>query len=175
VTNPIANPPPQDAAGKIVVGVADLVVSDDPAATIVTYALGSCIGITVFDPIAHVGGMLHYMLPTAELNQTKADARPGMFGDVGIPLLFRSVYELGARKERLVVCAAGGAEVLAAEGAFKIGSRNRTLLRRILWKNHVLLAADDTGGNASRTMSLRLGDGQVAIRSQGQDRTLWPL
>jgi chemotaxis protein CheD len=97
-----------------------------------------------------------------------------MFGDLGIPMLFQKVIEAGARRERLVVCAAGGAEVLADDGHFRIGHRNRTILRKIFWKQNLLLAADDTGGQHSRTMSLKLTDGSIQIRAQGKDSSLWP-
>lgn len=160
--------------GKTVVGVGDLAVCTDPQGTLITYALGSCIGVTVYDPVAKVGGLLHFMLPTSDLNKEKSEANPAMFGDTGIPLLFNACYEKGAKKERLIVCAAGGAEVLSDGGHFKIGSRNRTLIRKIFWKNGILLAADDTGGNNSRTMSFRMTDGTVSVRTQGTERPLWP-
>lgn len=161
--------------GKVVVGVADLAVVSAPAAggEMVTYALGSCIGVTIYDPAVRVGGMLHFMLPSAADAQ-RADQSPPMFGDTGIPLLFRSCYALGAVKERLIVCAAGGAEILNDDGTFRVGARNRTLLRKIFWKNNVLIHAEDTGGNHCRTMSLRLDDGSVEIRSQGKVKRLWP-
>ncbi len=164
-----------EVPGKLVVGVGDMVITSDPAAVLVTYALGSCIGVTVYDPVAKVGGLLHFMLPSSELNPEKATANPAKFGDTGIPMLFKACYEKGAVKERLVVCAAGGAEVLAADGHFQIGSRNRTLLRKMFWKNNVLLAEDDTGGAASRTLSMAMRDGRVMVRSQGAERALWPL
>ena len=118
--------------------------------------------------------MLHFMLPESSVSPEKALINPAMFGDVGIPLLFQKVTELGARRERLIVCAAGGAEVLADEGHFRIGNRNRTILRKIFWKLNLLLAADDTGGQHSRTLTVRLSDGVVAIRTQGKESTLWP-
>ena len=160
--------------GKLVVGVADLVVSDNADAMIITYALGSCIGVTVYDPVVKVGGMLHFMLPTAKVKGEDAEKKRAMFADTGVPDLFRACYELGASKERLIVCAAGGAEVLADDGHFKVGSRNRTMLRKIFWKNSILLAADDTGGNMSRTLTLQLSDGRVAVRNKGKERILWP-
>jgi chemotaxis protein CheD len=162
------------ARDRVVVGVADLAVSKDPGKVIVTYALGSCIGVTVYDPVAKVGGMLHFMLPESTVSPEKAAANPAMFGDLGIPLLFQKVTEAGARRERLIVCAAGGAEVLADDGHFRIGNRNRTILRKIFWKQNLLLAADDTGGQHSRTMSLKLADGSIQIRAQGKDAPLWP-
>ena len=161
--------------GLVVVSVADLAVSKDPSATIVTYALGSCIGVTIYDPLAKVGGMLHFMLPSSQTNPEKSKMVPAMFADIGIPLLFKMAYELGAAKNRLVVCAAGGAEVLADDGHFKVGSRNRTILRKLFWKNDILLIADETGGTISRTLSMAMADGAVTVRTKGKERKLWPI
>lgn len=161
--------------GKIIIGVADLAVSKDPLGTLVTYALGSCIGVTIYDPIAKIGGLLHFMLPSSKTNEEKARTIPAMFADVGVPLLFKQAYELGAKKERLIVCAAGGAEVLADEGHFKVGSRNRTILRKLFWKNDILLVADDTGGAISRTLTLSMTDGAVSVRNKGKEHVLWPI
>lgn len=176
---PAFAPPPSPMtriaeADRIVVGVADLAVSKDPTKSIITYALGSCIGVTLYDPVAKVGGMLHFMLPESSVSKEKAAANPAMFGDLGIPLLFEKVAAAGAKRERLVVCAAGGAEVLADDGHFRIGNRNRTILRKIFWKLNLLLAADDTGAQHSRTMTLRLADGSISIRAQGKETPLWP-
>jgi chemotaxis protein CheD len=174
-SQPQGGPPKPLALGdpKIVVGVADLAVAKDPTKSIVTYALGSCIGVTIFDPVSRVGGMLHFMLPEGKTSPEKAAANPAMFADAGVPQLFQRAYKLGAEKSKLIVCAAGGAEILAEDGHFRIGSRNRTMLRKIFWQNNVLLSADDTGGNHSRTMTLSLKDGTVSIRSQGKEAVLW--
>ncbi|MEY3022222.1 MAG: hypothetical protein RIS86_1420 [Planctomycetota bacterium] len=159
---------------KSVVGVADLAVARGPEGAIVTYALGSCIGVTAWDPVSKVGGMLHFMLPESTVSPEKAAANPAMFGDLGVPLLFDRLVAAGARKERLLLCAAGGAEVLADDGHFRIGQRNRTILRKIFWKLNLLLSADDTGGQHSRTLTLRLSDGAVTVRAQGKEAPLWP-
>ncbi|MFZ0591846.1 MAG: chemotaxis protein CheD [Bryobacteraceae bacterium] len=147
-----------------VVGVADCQVSNDEDAVLVTYALGSCIGLLIHDPVAKVGGLLHYMLPESSLDLEKADRNPYMFADTGIPRLFHSAYRLGAEKRRLVVTAVGGAQVLDREGTFNIGQRNHMALRKILWKAGVLLQAEDVGGNASRTVRLEVNTGKVLLR-----------
>jgi len=159
---------------KITVGVADLAVSADPSETLITYALGSCIGVTLYDPVNQVAGLLHFMLPSPKDNKDTSELNPAMFASTGIPLLFKKAYELGACKENLVVCAAGGAEILEDNGFFKVGTRNRTILRKIFWKNNILLSADDTGGNMSRTISLSVADGTLDLRTKGKVRTLWP-
>jgi chemotaxis protein CheD len=162
-----------DSGDRIIVGVADMAVSRDASKQIVTYALGSCIGVTLYDPVMKVGGMLHLMLPEAAQSPEKAAANPAMFADTGVVLLFERALRLGADRKRLVVCAAGGAEILAEEGHFRIGARNRTMLRKIFWQQNVLLRADDTGGSHSRTLTLHLKDGSVTVRSQGKETTLW--
>jgi len=109
MTTTLIKPAKPDTQGRIVVGVSDLAVSNDPDTLLITHALGSCIGVTVYDPVSKISGMLHFMLPSSKTSAEKAAEKPAMFGDTGIPLLFKSVYELGANKDRLVVCAAGGA------------------------------------------------------------------
>ncbi len=159
--------------GKVVVGVADCAVSDDPGAEIVTYALGSCIGVTAYDPVARIGGMLHFMLPTT-IDTQRGQEKPAMFGDTGIPLLFRSLYALGAEKQRLIVCAVGGAEMLEDSSDSSVSARNRTILREFLWTNEFLLSADETGGSISRTVRIRLEDGAISVRHGSKEWRVWP-
>jgi len=154
---------------SVVVDIADLAVSNDPSATLITYSLGSCIGVAIWDPTAHVGGMLHYMLPDSQLSPDKARANPAMFADTGIPKLFRAAYELGAVKNRLVVKVAGGSQLLDDNGTFNIGKRNYLALRKIFWKNGVMIKAEDVGGSISRTLKLEVGAGTVTIKSRSQE------
>ena len=159
----------------ITVGMADLRVTADPDARLVTYALGSCLGIAVHDPVARVGGLLHVMLPLSELDAAKAQANPAMFVDTGVPALFRACYALGGVKARMVVKVAGGASSAAPGEAdqFQIGKRNLLTLRKLLWKNGVLLHADDVGGvQTSRTVYLDVATGTFTVRSNGQEITL---
>jgi chemotaxis protein CheD len=159
---------------KHVVNVADMKGSADRGDTLITYALGSCLGITLYDPVAGVGCMLHAMLPQSSIDPQKAADNPYMFVDTGLPELFRECYRLGGRKERLVVKAAGGACAQGAEqdNYFQIGKRNFVMLRRLLWKNGVLLAAHDVGGSHSRTLWLDIDTGDVLLRVEGAARKL---
>jgi len=104
-----------------VVDITDLQVSDDTRVTLVTYSLGSCIGVVIWDPRVQVGGMLHYMLPESSLSPDKAKANPAMFADTGIPSLFRAAYELGATKKNMIVKIAGGSQLLDDNGIFVRG------------------------------------------------------
>ena len=159
---------------KYIVGVADMKISAEKDDLIVTHALGSCLGITIYDPVACVGGMLHVMLPLSTIDPNKAAANPYMFVDTGVPRLFIECYKAWASKERLLVKAAGGACVHGNEedDFFQIGKRNFTLLRKLLWKNGVLLKAHDIGGNRSRNMTLEIGSGEVTVTVNGSAERL---
>lgn len=152
---------------NVVVGMADCQIGKAPDQVLVTYALGSCIAVAIHDPVAGVGGMLHYMLPESSISPAKARENPYMFADTGIPLLFRRAYEQGADKRRLVVRVAGGAQVMDSEGVFNIGKRNYLALRKILWKAGVLVQGEEVGGNASRTVRLEVGSGRFWLRGPG--------
>jgi chemotaxis protein CheD len=158
-------------ARLLVVGMGDLVVSTDTAITLVTYALGSCLGVAVYDPVACVGGMLHAMLPSSETDPARAAALPALFVDTGVPELFRACYSRGARKERLVVTIAGAGGLSGEDtDQFRIGKRNLLMARQLFWKNSVLVHSGDVGGSVSRTLSLNIGNGQVLIRTGSNTR-----
>ena len=147
-----------------VVGVADLKISDNNVDEIVTYALGSCLGVTAYDPVARVGGMLHVMLPSSAIAPDKAAANPCMFVDSGIPKLFLDCCRAGAVKQRLVVKAAGGACVIGSQDDyFQIGRRNYQMLAEILARHGVPLMAVDVAGNNARTLILEIATGAVRV------------
>lgn len=150
---------------EIVVGISDVKVSNNPGDVLVTYALGSCIGVAVFDPVAKVGGLLHFMLPDSSLDANKAKVMPAMFADTGIILLFKSCYALGAEKKRMIVKVAGGANILDDTNYFRIGQKNITAMRKIFWRNNVLIDREDTGENFNRTMRIDLSDGRCVLKS----------
>lgn len=159
---------------KHIVGVADMKISEHQDDQLITYALGSCLGITIYDPVAHVGGMLHVMLPLSTIDPSKAAENPSMFVDTGVPRLFLSCYKAGAQKQRLIMKVAGGASVNSNtdEDHFQIGKRNFVMLRKLLWKNGVLLKAHDVGGTLSRTMMLDINTGDVSLKVKGDTITL---
>jgi chemotaxis protein CheD len=157
-----------------VVGIADMAISSDPRDLIVTYALGSCLGVCVFDPVARVAGMLHLMLPQGSLSPEKAAQNPLMFADTGIPKLFLGSYALGAKKERMIVVVAGGASFNMNEDAdLAIGQRNVAMLRKVLWKNGVILKKHELGGTEPRNMSLDVRSGEVTLGFGGESRVLF--
>lgn len=141
---------------------------------IVTHALGSCLGVTVHDPVASVGGLLHVMLPLSTIDPVKAGQNPFMFVDTGFPRLLIECFKNGAQKQRLEIRVAGGAnsQMREEDDLFQIGKRNLIMLRKFLWKNGMLLKSSDVGGIHPRTMSLEISSGKVTVKSNGQMRDL---
>lgn len=156
----------------MVIGIADMKISDDPNTVLITYSLGSCIGVAVYDPVVKVGGILHYMLPSSSLDEEKAKMRPLMFANTGVPTLFKSCFKLGAKKNRMIVKVAGGSQLMDPSGFFNIGKRNYAALRKLFWRNNVIIDSEDIGGNVNRTMSLYIGTGRVTLKVSGREEVV---
>jgi chemotaxis protein CheD len=144
-----------------------MVASNDSSAELVTYSLGSCLGITLYDPGKRVGGLLHAMLPDSRIDPAKAAESPFMFVDTGVPRLFHAVYHLGADRNRLVIKVAGGAQLLDPKGVFNIGGRNYQVLLALLAPKGYAVQAADVGGPASRTLRLDMTTGELTVKSPG--------
>ena len=154
---------------KTVVGVAELAISDGSVETLITYALGSCLGITVYDPEAGIGALIHCLLPSAKKTPEKGEIKPAMFIDTGLVDLMKKITAMGADLDRLVIKVAGGANPIDTSGMFKVGEGNHTMLRRILWQNGLFTDAEDVGGTKPRTLSLEISTGRVLVKTDGKD------
>jgi len=137
-----------------------------------TDGLGSCLCLTVYDPVVQMGGLLHAMLPLSIINAEKAAINPFMFVDTGIQGLFQALLETGTRKHRWLVKAVGCGNPMGAKEVFKIGERNYRVLREVLSKENVCLAAEDIGGTHSRKVDMDLASGQTIVHSNGKTRVL---
>jgi chemotaxis protein CheD len=157
---------------QIVVPMGGMAVTADPEAVLATYALGSCVAVVLYDPARRLGGMLHYQLPSGATDPNKAASHPAMFADTGVPMLFEAMYRLGSSKGALVVKLAGGAQIAEGPQAHHIGPRNLITVRKMFWKVGVLTAAEDVGGELSRTVRLHVSTGAAVVLSRGQERPL---
>ena len=168
---PPAQPTGQPAGGgngrQLVVGISDAKVSNERESVLVTHSLGSCIGVACHDPVAGVAGLLHFQLPDSTLDDARAAAQPLMFCDTGIAWLVNEMKKLGAKPSRTKVKLAGGAKMLATS-AFDIGRRNHAAARKQIWKQGLLIAAEECGGTSARTLYLRVSDGAVRLRVGSQ-------
>jgi len=155
---------------QIVVGMAECRVGDTPGQVLTTYALGSCIGLIVYDPVVAVGGLLHFMLPDSSIHPQRAQRNPSMFADTAVPLLLREVGTRGAIKGRLVAHAAGGARMIGDDRIFEIGRRNYEALLRELARAGLSLAAEAIGGAVARNLQLDIGTGRIWLWEGGMCR-----
>lgn len=156
----------------ITVNISDMKVSNNPEDILVTYSLGSCVGVTLYDPLQKIGGLIHCMLPLSKVDPEKAKSVPCMFVDTGLPLMMQTLLNMGADKRRLVAKVAGGAVLLDDNGMFRIGERNHIVVRKLLWKNNILISSEDVGGTVARTVYLHINDGKTIIKSAGKEYEL---
>lgn len=155
-----------------VIGIAEMYTSHDQSDVLITYSLGSCVGLSLHDPVAGIGGLIHCMLPLSKLAPVRADANPLMFVDTGVSALLQAVFNMGATRKNLVAKLAGAAQMLDERGIFRIGERNHTMLRKILWKNDILIKSEDVGGTLTRTLFLNMATGQTFVSAEGRLREL---
>ena len=154
---------------RVRIDVGDLYASNKPEQTLLTYALGSCLGIAVHDPLVRAGGLAHIQLPASRDTKQCAD---GVWAcaDRALPELFQRVYALGATKGNLRIVIAGGASVADPTHFFQIGRKNYLAVKNLLWRNGYFVAAEAVGGTDWRTMRLDIGTGCVEIQtSRGRE------
>ena len=149
-----------------IVGVSDMKVSDDTSVILETHSLGSCLGVAAYDPEAHVGALLHFQLPLSKRNQQKAAHNPFMFADTGLVKMLEEMIALGASKKRMVVKVAGGASHSGGEGVMEIGRRNYVVIKKLLWKNGMLIAAEDVSGDSWRNLKLEINSGRAFVKDK---------
>ena len=155
-----------------VVGIGEMIVSSATEDSLITFSLGSCLGISVYEPQVKVGGLIHCMLPCSSIDTGRQRFNPYRYIDSGLIALLEAVLELGGEPSRFRIKVGGAAAPLDACGRFKIGEKNLDMLCRILDKNGLPLAASDVGGTAPRTMSLHIGSGRTSIRKMGKEAEL---
>ena len=149
----------------IKVGMADYKVGRAPD-TLISYGLGSCIGISLYDPQTKIGGLLHIMLPDS--NQSRANENKAKFADTGIPDLLEELIRMGAAKSRLVAKLAGGSQMFAfanASDIMRVGLRNASASKEILKKLSIPIVGEDTGGNYGRTVQIDLSTGVYKVKT----------
>ncbi len=151
---------------KITVGIADMKMLKG-SGVLITYALGSCIGLCFQDPALHLGALLHVMLP---MNMETGRKNPLKYADTGIRETVRQMTAQGALKSRITVKIAGGAKMFEVSGGSlgNIGQRNIESVHTILKQEGLRLIAEDVGGKVARTLLFDVASGQGCIRSYGR-------
>ena len=147
----------------ITISLGELVVTDKPDVVLVAFGLGSCVGVTAYDPVRKAGGLLHAMLP----RRRNGDNNLTKFVDTGMVELLNRMAALGARREQMIWRFAGGAQMLTAPGLsdrFNIGQQNVTMTQEMITRHRLNLIACETGGYQGRTLRLIPITGEVTVR-----------
>lgn len=148
---------------NITIGIGDFKVCKAPD-VLITYALGSCVGICLLDSVTSIGGLSHIMLP--ESSGANAAATPMRFADTALPMLIRQMESMGASRLRMKAKIAGGATMFAAASdKFNIGERNVEAVKKILMQNRIPIIAEDIGLNYGRTQLFYPETGVMEIRA----------
>lgn len=145
----------------IVVGISDQNTAFPPD-TLITYALGSCVGICIFDPVTRYAGMSHILLPSSSL--TTNDKNIYKFADTAIKALVSVMERKGCNRARMTAKIAGGANMFLSSGQ-SIGDRNVQAVKEELSKLRIRIIAEDVGGNYGRTIQLDPQDGSVMVKT----------
>jgi chemotaxis protein CheD len=162
-----------DSVRRIVVGIGEMAVTDRPDDVLVTYALGSCVAVCLFDQVSRVAAMLHFLLPESSINARRAIAQPAAFADTGIPLLLETAVRRGLKKSRTSVRLVGGAMVANTPGPTPAtGHRNALAARSILWRLGLFIEGQDVGGVEARTVHFAAGDGRLLVVSGRQTKEI---
>jgi chemotaxis protein CheD len=152
-------------AQRVVVGVGDMSVSNNPTITLSTYGLGSCVAVVIYDAATKAGGLLHCMLPESKLAPDKALVKPAMFVDTGLPLLLRALGGLRADLTRTKIFLAGGATIMCTNDLFKIGERNVAAAQHLLGQYGLRVLHSSLGGTINRTVHLDIGTGEITLKT----------
>lgn len=149
------------------VGIADFKITHQPY-RLITVGLGSCVGLSLYDPVLKLGGLLHIMLPDSK--RFSDIKKPAKYADTGILFLLQEMKRYSARLNHLQVKIAGGAQMFKGSNEnfqMNIGEQNVEAVKSVLRQLGLKLMAEDVGGNKGRTMSLDTCTGQVIIRKIG--------
>jgi chemotaxis protein CheD len=159
---------PRKSTQRIVVGVGDMVVSNETRVILSTFALGSCVGVAAFDGKHGVGGLLHIMLPSASIALERAKSQPFLFADTGMERFFSMLTTMGADLKSCQFALVGGASIMASDGAFLIGQKNIDAVLFQLGKFDCRPSAEFLGGYTNRSMHLDLGSGKLEVLVSNQ-------
>jgi len=153
------------------VGMADLQVTTE-AGVLKTTGLGSCVGLTLYDPMKRIGGMAHIMLPDSAIAR-EGTLNKAKYADTAIPELLERMERLGASAHRLQAKLAGGAQMFAFSANqtefMRIGPRNVEMCHAMLERLRIAVVGEDTGGNYGRTIELLGDSGMLIVRSVNRE------
>jgi len=165
---PLALPQPSPSEPDppvITVGLGELAAAAAPA-RLVTYGLGSCVGLCLYDAVQRVGGLAHIFLPSGEKER---EGQPALYANTGVERLVQAVVALGGERRRLQAKMVGGARLFAHSDTLNVGLRNVEAVQAELRRLEIPLAGREVGGSRGRSLLFDLSDGRIQITSGGRE------
>jgi len=149
-----------------IIGIGEMAISNDINDTLKTYALGSCVGVTVYSPKRKVGGLIHIALPSPS-RISDVDARRCFYASTGLPFFMGRFYqEFGCSHGELIINVFGGANSIRDGDTFNVGRKNVEFVRKYLNGEALKINAMETGENLSRTVQLAIATGEITVWHQ---------
>jgi len=156
---------------QISLGLGEQAISRNPEDILVAYGLGSCLGISMIDPVTRITGLFHAVLPERTNGSEMNDPNTAFkYVDCGIENMLAAMIREGANKNRLVIRMAGGANMLIAPGmtsTFDIGTRNVEKARMKFQQMNIKVAAEAVGGHTGRTVRVYVADSRMTVKVIG--------
>ncbi len=150
----------------IIIGIGEYAISNRREDVLKTFALASCVGVTMYCPISSAAGMIHIALPEYQINNGSL-SKPGYYASLGLPLLLHKMEkEFGCKKSDLVIQLFGGADSIRANDYFLIGKKNIYAITNMLTKMQLRYSNAEIGGNLSRTIEMDVATGRITIHTQ---------
>jgi chemotaxis protein CheD len=150
----------------VVVGLGEIQVSNDPNYVLSCLGLGSCIGISAYDPVAHVGAVVHVVLP--HCSDPESEKAPAKYANTALPFMLHEMEKLGAIKKRIIIKLVGGAKIIStipAKSILDIGERNCEAIKIALTEHKFDVKAENLKGTLGRSMWLNIETGITRFRT----------
>lgn len=163
---------------KLIVGISDMKLSKNPNDQVITYSLGSCLGIVLYDKSINAAALLHVMLPDSSIERVSKDSsffNHYKFVDTGIPKMVQEFQKIGGNTKTTKLAVFGGARVFKTKDHFNIGKRNYVALRKNIWKFGLLIAKEHVGGDVHRTVSIDVETGLITLDINKQQTVNYQL
>lgn len=145
------------------VGIGEYAISNDVTSSLITHALGSCVGVIMYCPLNHYAAMAHIVLPSGDSTRLE-ERHAAYFADDFLPRMltgFSSMSHCSWKYTKVTLV--GGADSGAINDFFLVGQRNLKVIRDILDARNIAYNDEETGGRYSRTVRIHIKDGEIKI------------
>lgn len=161
-------------SNQSILGMGAMEVTNTPGKKLKIFALGSCIGLSMFCPVKGIVGLAHIALPASKTDPEKSVKLPGYFADTGVAAMVEQMAEFGCPPNRIIAKIAGGSKTRVELGDyFGIGQKNTIAVKAGLLKRGIKIVAEDLGGDISRTASVEVGDDKLTLHYP--DKGTWKI